>query len=336
MTIMDTIPDPLATRQRVLTRAISSLVAWLATFFFVFPVAVELAAVTRLLLFALIVVAPLPLALIAATETDSRIAQMLRRAQTVYLPAAILAVAAILLPIGPISAAFVIPWLVFTALVALAGLARLRTHPLSHLDELSIDAGLLYLPVGGVWLLLSRLGVNPLNFGDTIVLLTAVHFHFAGYSAPVIAGLAGRRLRELAPAALPLFRLVALGIIAGMTLVAIGITLTAVLGLLLPEAIAVAILALSLMGLSLLVLRYILPAAEQPGTRLLLLVSGLSPLITMLVALAYSAGRLTGAWSITLPQMIDWHGYINAIGFVFCSLLAWLLSPATLSNSDPL
>ena len=329
-------PDPLAVRQRVITRAVSSVVAWLATFFFVFPVAAELAVVTRLLLFALIVVAPLPLALLAATEKDGRASKMLRLAQRMYLPSAVLAVAAILLPTGAFAAAFALPWLVFAGLVALAGAARLRAHPLSQLEELCIDAGLLYLPVGGVWLLLSRLGANPLNFGDTIVLLTAVHFHLAGYAAPVIAGLAGRRLRELAPAALPLYRLVALGIIAGMALVAAGITATAALGVLLAEAIAVAILALSLLGFSVLVLFYILPAAEQPGTRLLMLVSGLSPLVTMLVAMAYAAGRFTGAWSISIPQMVEWHGWLNALGFVFCGLLAWLLSPSTLPNEDRL
>ena len=360
-------PHPLAVRQRVLTRAITSLVAWLAPFFFVFPGPVELAAITRLLLFALIVVAPLPLALVEATEQDARV---LRLAQRVYLPAAVVAVGALLLPVGFISAALVVPWLGFSLLVALTGLVRLRgrlrapaedppssaprrgTPEASHtpaedplssaprsgisvasrawVEELSIDAGLLYLPVGGIWLLLSRLGANPLGFGDTIVLLTAVHFHFAGYAAPVIAGLAGRRLRALAPAALPVYRPAALGIIAGMALVAVGITITAVVGALLPEVVAVAVLAISLMSLAALVLRYILPGAEQPGTRLLFLVSGLAPFVAMVVALAYAGGRLTGAWTITIPQMVEWHGYLNAIGFVFCSLLAWLLSPSTL------
>src|SRR2546427_2725107 len=39
----------------------------------------------------------------------------------------------------------------------------------------SIDAGLLYLPVGAVWFIMARLGSQPFGFGDTIVLLTAVH-----------------------------------------------------------------------------------------------------------------------------------------------------------------
>ena len=73
-------PDPLAVRQRVLTRAITSLVAWVATFFFVFPSGVELNAITRLLLFALIVVAPLPVALVEATESDIRVLHWLRLA----------------------------------------------------------------------------------------------------------------------------------------------------------------------------------------------------------------------------------------------------------------
>ena len=48
-----------------------------------------------------------------------------------------------------------------------------------------------------------------LGFGDTIVLLTAVHFHYAGFALLLLAGLAGRRLRAGTPVVWGIFRLVA-------------------------------------------------------------------------------------------------------------------------------
>ena len=43
------------------------------------------------------------------------------------------------------------------------------------LAESSIDAGLMYLPVAGAWLMVYRLGIQPLGYGETIILLTALH-----------------------------------------------------------------------------------------------------------------------------------------------------------------
>src|SRR3990170_3929977 len=42
-----------------------------------------------------------------------------------------------------------------------------------------------YLLVGTSWLVLSRFGARPLGFSAEIVELTAVHFHYAGFVAPM-------------------------------------------------------------------------------------------------------------------------------------------------------
>ena len=56
------------------------------------------------------------------------------------------------------------------------------------------DAGLVYLAVGGGWTVLAWGGLRPLGFAAPIVLLTAVHFHYAGFALPLLTGLAGRNL----------------------------------------------------------------------------------------------------------------------------------------------
>jgi hypothetical protein len=45
----------------------------------------------------------------------------------------------------------------------------------------------------------------------------------------------------------------------------------------------------------------------------------------MLVAGAYALGTATGAWTITVSQMIVVHGWINALAFGLCGLLGWRL-----------
>ena len=79
-----------------------------------------------------------------------------------------------------------------TGLVALHGLWRLWRG--SHrTSEVCLDAGLLYLAVGGTWTVIARAGLRPLGFPDLIVLLTAVHFHYAGFALLVLAGLVAGR-----------------------------------------------------------------------------------------------------------------------------------------------
>src|SRR5207245_4647180 len=98
------------------------------------------------------------------------------------------------LPPGWWAAALALPWLGVTAAVAMAGLVRIRGRRFSDSAGPCGDAGLVYLVVGGGWTVLSRAGMRPLEFEDVIVLLTGIHFHYAGFALPVLTSLASRRL----------------------------------------------------------------------------------------------------------------------------------------------
>ena len=85
---------------------------------------------------------------------------------------AALAIASFLLPTGEIAGLAAAGWLVVTVLLSSSGLRVVR-HIFTRPEVACMEAGLLYLPVGGIWLVLSRLGETPLALGEPIILLTA-------------------------------------------------------------------------------------------------------------------------------------------------------------------
>jgi hypothetical protein len=190
------------------------------------------------------------------------------------------------------------------------------------LGRLVTDAALLFLFVGGLWLVADRAGFAPLRFDAAIVALTAVHFHFAGFALPLVAGQLARRRPESRFVAR-----VSVGVVLGVPAVAAGIVATQ-LGA--GEAFeAAAGVALALAGGAVGALHVQLAGAEKtlPGfARALLGIAGAALIVAMLLAAMYALrGSLAGAPWLGLPQMRAWHGTINAVGFALCAVLGWRL-----------
>jgi hypothetical protein len=279
-----------------------------------------------LLLLALLVITPLAVPL-AASSKKGRLHHSLYRLVVMLQPfAALIGGASFLIRTGPFAAAAAGVWLLFTALVALVGLLRLFGNGSVSLADACLSAALIYLPIGGAWLALARLGAQPLGFGQHTDLLTAIHFHYIPLAALVISGLTCQAL----PAALgrvwrTASRIAAIGMLVNPLLVAAGITLTLLTGEDLLESAAATLLALSLITMALLSLRFIIPNTVSLFAKGLVLVSSTAVFVTMLAAGAYALGHATGAWTITISQMIAVHGWINALLFGFCGLLGWQL-----------
>ena len=298
--------------------ALAGALAWLFLLVLLPAEPQTIALITRLLLLAVLVFVPLALGLVAASR-PARAAGHLRLAVYVQPFAAAAVVAAFLLPAGVLAGVLALSWLLFAGIVAFLGLTRLFDHDLHDAAELCINVSLLLLPIGGFWLTMARFGARPLGFGDTIVLLTAVHFHYAGFALLMLAGLAGRRLRSGAPGVWGIFRLVVAGMIAGVPLVALGITFSRVL-----EILAVLLLTSSVLALALLTLIAVVPRLVRRDARALLVISALASVVTMLLAAGYAGGSTIGL-ALTIPQMVLAHGAVNAFGLVLCGLLAWTL-----------
>jgi hypothetical protein len=255
-----------------------------------------------LLLLAALVLVPLGLRLAAVSLS-------------VQLPAAALLAVSFALPPGNAAAALALPWLATTVVIAAFGLRRLRHDP-------CIGAALSYLAIGGLWTVATRWGLRPLGFEPVIVLLTAIHFHYAAFVLPLITGLAissqgGRPARSAA----------AWLVIAGPPLTAIGITATQLgYGSLLEF---LAALGMSLGGLLAagLHVRLAWNRAHSPFARVLWGVAAVSLAGSMILAALYGARAYAPIAWLDIPLDIPWmralHGSANAFGCGLASLLAW-------------
>lgn len=294
-------------------------VVWLLLFLIQIGDSPETALIQRIVLLGILVIVPLALSLVPAAESRDGESSLYRLALLAQPVAAIGAVISFLLEPGVPAAVLAFLWFCETTLIAMFGLQRLRKPELRSAAEVSITAGLIFVPVAGVWLVVHRLGIQLLGYGDTIILLTAVHFHFAAYAAPILAGLAGRRLSQFAGVS-RVFKVTPIFIIAGIPLVAAGISFSPALAFA-----GTVMVSIGLVLLAVLVAGWILPSMESIPGRVLLLLSSVSCLSAMVLACIYAYSIVFKQLLIDIPQMAMTHGMLNAFGFSLAGLVAWCL-----------
>lgn len=258
---------------------------------------VEIGIIPLLFLFAPIAVVPLGL----------RVAGASRLARRLWPWAAGAAAASFFFPRGPWAGALAAAWWGFTALLGVEGLLRLRGREAWRLERLVETAAFLFIPVGGAWLTASRWGYAPMGFSEPIILLTAVHFHYTGFGAPILAS------------RLP-WKLSGVGLVLGTPLLAAGFVLSPALR---AGAALLLVASVGAMGVATLAsLRAVPPRAARD----LLTVSAASALLGMALAGVYAVGEFRGTLWLGIPVMAWSHGVLNGVGFVFCGLLGRRLS----------
>jgi YndJ-like protein len=293
--------------------------AWLAWFAWQRPPPGDSRWVVALLLLAPLALFPLGLRLMVPPEPGSMAARCFRTALVLQLPAALALAASFLLPSGIAAVCLALPWLAVTLALGGLALSRFLERGPGPVAELAIDAGLA-LPIAGTgWALFDRAGFRPLAFAPLIVLLTAVHFHYAGFALPLLTGLAGRTLGGA------MARLAALGVIAGVPLVAAGITASQLGAGPLLEAVAAGVTALAGVLAAGLHLRLALQPAHPLAARLLWGIAGLSLAGGMLLAGLYGARSYLPLGWLEVPRMWALHGTAGALGFALCGLAGWNL-----------
>ncbi|MER6364305.1 YndJ family protein [Kitasatospora sp. NPDC001527] len=208
------------------------------------------------------------------------------------------------------------------ALAAHAPLRLARTRSLAP-PEIAVLTALAAPSVAGLALVAERSGYRLLGFDLDILALTVPHFHYAGFTAALVAGLVCRAVPDR-----PAARWAALSVPAG-TLLVLGAYFVGDWA----ELAGAAVLTAGMWLVGLLTWRELRVRGGGGGGRstpVLLGVSAAVLAVTMLLALWWALGEASGLPHPTLGWMAATHGVGNALGFALCSLLAWRrLAPAT-------
>jgi YndJ-like protein len=216
---------------------------------------------------------------------------------------------------APSTAALALPWFFIRSWVAWEAIRRLRRVP--EIADLCILAARCFPAVGAAWLVANRVNWTPFGFDPLIVLLTGAHFHHAGFTLPLIAGLNAKKC----PGCWTRFS--CLAILIGVPIVAVGITCTHFGVLAFVEPFGVTLLVIGALGVALSQLRLSTMSNLRPAHRLLHALSGLALICSMTLALGFGLRHVWPWAALTMPQMWIFHGSLNVFGFGLCSLLGW-------------
>lgn len=300
---------------------LSALVGGLA--WIVGTVVGELGAVERAVALAPLVLVPLGMRIAANPPYTGNAGGVYRIAALLQPFGALLVLASLFLPERTIVAALLgAAWLPVSGLLALAGGLRVADRGIRPLGETVIDAGFAYTTVGATALVLYHLELF-FWFSPIIILLTAVHFHYAGFALAVVTGMAGRCVPESR-----LFDGLASVVLAGPAIIAVGISFSQTV-----EVIAVAVFTIAVGTLGGFVLFRVVP--NRPRLQgAFLTVSALTLPISMLLALGFVLAVSIGfnPLSLTISRMVALHGTLNAFGFALLGLLGWRLAVPTVRS----
>lgn len=280
----------------------------------------RLGAIELLFLFAPLVLVPLGMELGRVLGDGGWLTEVGRRLQ----PAgAGLAIVAMWLPPGRRAGLAALGWLLICALMAGAGFLDLILAPWAdagagaHARQIVMGIAGVDLAVGGAWLVASRWGMRPMGIEEPIGLMTAVHFHFAGFATAMIAAATLRFAEKRGPQ--PWLK--------GLILIVVGLPFVVAAGFMISpkvKMVAALLFSASVAGLAI-VLRACGRKAEQATARILLQVAAGAVFAAMVLSGAYAVGDFLGNNGLTIPQMARTHGILNAVGFCLSGLLGWLV-----------
>jgi hypothetical protein len=213
-------------------------------------------------------------------------------------------------PAGPLAGVFALPWLACAAI----GLAAAMRHgiaglpsilSLRRLPDLGVDVAVGFWAVGATFATLDRLGVDT-AFSPSIVLLTATHFHFAGFGLLAIASLIATSRQWVSVSVA--------GLIVGIPLTALGFVLASN-----PiNAAGAAVTGVSGVGVGL----AFLSTRVITWSDWLLRIAGIALLIGMPMGIAWSISILLDRSFLDLDTMVRTHGVLNSLA-VLVAVLAY-------------
>ncbi|MEL7247335.1 MAG: YndJ family transporter [Bacteroidota bacterium] len=223
-----------------------------------------------------------------------------------FISALLLLLVAYSLPADIFAAALSLPWLLFTILFALFTFRNRQFLPLASVLAAS------FLPVAAAWMTADRLGWQPLGFDPVIVLLTGIHFHYAGFALASLTALLPNSIAK---------RYLSIGLLPGVAGVAIGITSTQLAGPAWIEIMGVTTMVTVGIGVAIQQLRVAWRTSTPVLISLLLSFGSIALAGGLSLALLYG-WRFHYQWEwLTIPWMYATHGLLNSLGFTLFSFL---------------
>jgi hypothetical protein len=267
------------------------------------------------LLFAVVLVGAVPLALRAVELGDAVADGWIRRVQPAVWPASTALAIALFLAPGPLAAALALPWLVATSLLALFALVALAraADRLRPTRRLAVAVTLGFLAFGAVNAISFAVGFGPLGFAPAIVLLTAVHFHAAGFVLMTAGILAADRAPARSAA-------------AGVGAIGLGSIVTAAGFVGVPGAAVVGAVIVASGGLLIgwATLR-VVPTLGSVWARRSAALGAAALFLSMPLAIGWAVGTWLGVPPLGLDVMVRTHGAINALAVCVPLMLGWTL-----------
>jgi hypothetical protein len=232
---------------------------------------------------------------------------------TIAFGAALPLTLAVAMAPGVAPAVLAVPWLGLCGVLAIVAVRDgLRAMPGILAPDRASDLGQLvargFLAVGAFFVLADRAGWT-LGFNQQTVMLTAVHFHFAGFGLLTVTAILAFRTHAL--------RLPVLGLIGGIPLTALGWTAglpwIAATGATLTAASGFATGVALLLGLP-------STGGEVSGLRRgLFSLAGLGLMIAMPFAIAWTVSLALGSTFLDIDRMAAVHGSLNALAVLIAS-----------------
>ena len=297
--------------------AVGGAVVWLALIAGRLGGLSRLTLIDLLFLLAPLVIAPLGLRLIAFDGASA--ARLLAVAVRIQPLGTALATISFFLPIGVVAGSLALGWLLVCAVAALGALTELVEHRSLHPIRLAPAAALGFMAFGAIWLVLSRAGIVPFGLSPVVVELTAVHFHFTGFAATLMAALVLTRLRRKAGTSQRIALAAALLMIVGSPVIAAGWgTPYRVL-----QVLGAFLVACGVIATAIVLFVRCTSLVESQAAQILLRLAALAPLLPMVLAVEYSAGHVFGFPTLDIHAMALIHGDLNALGFSLLGLVGW-------------
>ena len=222
-----------------------------------------------------------------------------------------------------------VSWFVFTLWIFALGGASLwhfittlvknkTTQQRIPWERLPVAGGWLFIAVGGLWFISLIVGKSPSGYDLRFTMLTALHFHFAGFALPIMTGRLMHFSRTNKLAMTKILTIISPVLLVSIPTVGIGIAFSPFI-----EFVASTVLLTCCTMLALCQIHCAGFIKSYSGW--LLSASATALIASCVMAFIYAIGEYTDNETLAIPLMIASHGLLNSLGFSLLGLVGWTI-----------